>query len=131
MKVINNSRKIIGIVGEPLLPNQDLTLEEGLEKHPTIQEYLKKGILIDADKTSNTPVAGGIDAAEREKIAAEAIEKYKAEQAAEEAKENEIKAVKAMRKDDLLKKAVAMGIEVKDEDTAEDIRTQILNAIGQ
>lgn len=129
MKVINGSRKIIGIAGEPLLPDKEMTLDAEMEKHPAILEYLKKGVLIDADKAKDVPVADGIDPVERERIEAEAIRKYKEEQAAAEAKANEIKAVKAMKKDELMKKAVAMGIEVKDEDTADAIREQILKAI--
>ena len=31
MKIINKSRKIIGINGEPLLPGADLELPEGME----------------------------------------------------------------------------------------------------
>ena len=128
MKVINKSRKIIGIAGEPLLPGNKITLKDGLESHPTIQDYLKKGILANVENITALSTESVLNAAEREKIEAEAISKYKAEQ---EAKANEIKSVKAMKKDELLKKAISMEIEVKDDDTAEAIREQILNAIGQ
>lgn len=128
MKVINKSRKIIGIAGEPLLPGKEITLKDGFESHPVIQDYLKKGILTDVENMTALPAESVLGDIERERIEAEAIAKYKAEQ---EAKANEVKAVKAMKKDELLKKAISMEIEVKDEDTAEAIREQILNAIGQ
>ena len=44
-------------------------------------------------------------------------------------KQDEINAVKGMKKDELLKKAVAMGVEVKDDEKVEVIREQILEAI--
>lgn len=128
MKVINKSRKIIGIAGEPLLPGDEITLKDGFERHPMIQDYLKKGVLADVENMTALPVESTLDDMEREKIEAEAIAKYKA---AQEAKANEIKTVKAMKKDELLKKAISMGIEVKDDDTADAIKEQILNAIGQ
>lgn len=128
MKVINKSRKIIGIDGEPLLPGNDITLKDGFESHPIIQDYLEKGILANVENITALSAENVLNDMEREKIEAEAIAKYKAEQ---EAKANEIKAVKAMKKDELLKKAISMEIEVKDDDTAEAIREQILTAIEQ
>ena len=106
MKIINKSRKIIGINGEPLLPGADLELPEGMETHPVISYYLEKGIVVDSQNVSaeeNT----GISDLDRARIEEEAIAKYKAEQEnAAKAKEAEIKAVKTMKKDDLLTKAV-------------------------
>lgn len=52
MKVINKSRKIIGINGEPLLPGADTELLAGQETHPVVKFYLEKGILVDAEDTS-------------------------------------------------------------------------------
>lgn len=45
MKIINKSRKIIGINGEPLLPGADLELPEGMETH-LLQSHLsaKRGL---------------------------------------------------------------------------------------
>ena len=96
MKIINKSRKIIGINGEPLLPGADLELPEGMETHPVISYYLEKGIVVDSQNVSaeeNT----GISDLDRARIEEEAIAKYKAEQEkAAKAKEDEIKAVKTM-----------------------------------
>lgn len=128
MEIINKSRKIIGINGEPLLPGEKMTLHNGLESHPSIKEYLAKVFLVDANKEKNASADAVCDA-EKEKIAAEAIEKYKAEQEAMKVKQDEINAVKGMKKDELLKKAVAMGVEVKDDEKVEVIREQILEAI--
>lgn len=135
MKIINKSRKIIGINGEPLLPGKDMVLPDGMEKNPCVADYLAKGIVADADKDTQNTAADGVSDFERAKIAEEAIAKYKAEQealaAAQAEKEAEIKAVKGMKKDDLLKKAAGMEIEVKDDDTAETVREKILAALEQ
>ena len=134
MKVINKSRKIISIAGEPFLPGKDIELPAGLEKHPVIMDYMAKGVIVDADKVVETAGAGLSDL-ERTKIAEEAIARYKAEQAALAAaqaeKEAEIKAVKAMKKDDLLTKAAGMGIEVEDGETADSVREKVLAALNQ
>lgn len=135
MKIINKSRKIIGINGEPLLPGKDMILPDGMEKNPCVADYLAKGIVADADKDTPNTAADGVSDFERAKIAEEAIAKYKAEQealaAAQAEKEAEIKAVKGMKKDDLLKKAAGMEIEVKDDDTAETVREKILATLEQ
>lgn len=134
MKIINKSRKIIGINGEPLLPGADLELPEGMETHPVIAYYLEKGIIADAE---NVPSDGntGISDLERARIEEEAIAKYKAEQEsttkAAAAKEAEIKAVKAMKKDDLCTKAAGMGLEVKDDDTVETLREKIVAELSK
>lgn len=52
MKIINKSRKIIGINGEPLLPGADLELPEEMETHPVISYYLQKGIVVDSQNVS-------------------------------------------------------------------------------
>lgn len=135
MKIINKSRKIIGINGEPLLPGKDMVLPDGMEKNPCVADYLAKGIVADADNDTQNTAADGVSDFERAKIAEEAIAKYKAEQealaAAQAEKEAEIKAVKGMKKDDLLKKAAGMEIEVKDDDTEETVREKILAALEQ
>ena len=126
MKIINKSRKIIGINGEPLLPGADLELPEGMETHPVISYYLEKGIVVDSQNVSaeeNT----GISDLDRARIEEEAIAKYKAEQEkAAKAKEAEIKAVKTMKKVDLLTKAVGMGLEVTDDDTVDTLKEKIV-----
>ena len=126
MKIINKSRKIIGINGEPLLPGADLELPEGMETHPVISYYLEKGIVVDSQNVSaeeNT----GISDLDRARIEEEAIAKYKAEQEkAAKAKEAEIKAVKTMKKDDLLTNAVGMGLEVTDDDTVDTLKEKIV-----
>lgn len=110
MKIINKSRKIIGINGEPLLPGADLELPEGMETHPVISYYLQKGIVVDSQNVSAEEKTG-ISDLEKARIEEEAIAKYKAEQEkAAKTKEAEIKAVKTMKKDDLLTKAVGMGL---------------------
>jgi hypothetical protein len=135
MKIINKSRKIIGINGEPLLPGKDMVLPDGMEKNPCVADYLAKGIVADADKDTQNTVADGVSDFERAKIAEDAIAKYKAEQealaAAQAEKEAEINAVKGMKKAALLKKAAGMEIEVKDDDTEETVREKILAALEQ
>ena len=131
MKIINKSRKIIGINGEPLLPGADLELPEGMETHPVISYYLEKGIAVDSQNVSaeeNT----GISDLDRARIEEEAIAKYKAEQEnAAKAKEAEIKAVKTMKKDDLLTKAVGMGLEVTDDDTVDTLKEKIVAELSK
>lgn len=131
MKIINKSRKIIGINGEPLLPGADLELPEGMETHPVISYYLEKGIVVDSQNVSaeeNT----GISDLDRARIEEEAIAKYKAEQEkAAKAKEAEIKAVKTMKKDDLLTKAVGMGLEVTDDDTVDTLKEKIVAELSE
>lgn len=131
MKIINKSRKIIGINGEPLLPGADLELSEGMETHPVISYYLEKGIVVDSQNVSaeeNT----GISDLDRARIEEEAIAKYKAEQEnAAKAKEAEIKAVKTMKKDDLLTKAVGMGLEVTDDDTVDTLKEKIVAELSK
>jgi hypothetical protein len=135
MKIINKSRKIIGINGEPLLPGKDMVLPDGMEKNPCVADYLAKGIVADADKDTQNTAADGVSDFERAKIAEDAIAKYKAEQealaAAQAEKEAEINAVKGMKKAALLKKAAGMEIEVKDDDTEETVREKILAALEQ
>ena len=131
MKIINKSRKIIGINGEPLLPGADLEVPEGMETHPVISYYLEKGIVVDSQNVSaeeNT----GISDLDRARIEEEAIAKYKAEQEkAAKAKEAEIKAVKTMKKDDLLTKAVGMGLEVTDDDTVDTLKEKIVAELSK
>lgn len=131
MKIINKSRKIIGINGEPLLPGADLALPEGMETHPVISYYLEKGIVVDSQNVSaeeNT----GISDLDRARIEEEAIAKYKAEQEkAAKTKEAEIKAVKTMKKDDLLTKAVGMGLEVTDNDTVDTLKEKIVAELSK
>jgi hypothetical protein len=135
MKIINKSRKIIGINGEPLLPGKDMVLPDGMEKNPCVADYLAKGIVADADKDTQNTAADGVSDFERAEIAEEAIAKYKAEQealaTAQAEKEAEINAVKGMKKAALLKKAAGMEIEVKDDDTEETVREKILAALEQ
>lgn len=131
MKIINKSRKIIGINGEPLLPGADLELPEGMETHPVISYYLEKGIVVDSQNVSaeeNTRISD----LDRARIEEEAIAKYKAEQEkAAKAKEAEIKAVKTMKKDDLLTKAVGMGLEVTDDDTVDTLKEKIVAELSK
>lgn len=131
MKIINKSRKIIGINGEPLLPGADLELPEGMETHPVISYYLEKGIVVDSQNVSAEENAG-ISDLDRARIEEEAIAKYKAEQEnAAKAKEAEIKAVKTMKKDDLLTKAVGMGLEVTDDDTVDTLKEKIVAELSK
>ena len=75
MKIINKSRKIIGINGEPLLPGADLELPEGMETHPVISYYLQKGIVVDSQNVSAEEKTG-ISDLEKARIEEEAIAKY-------------------------------------------------------
>lgn len=131
MKIINKSRKIIGINGEPLLPGADLELPEGMETHPVISYYLQKGIVVDSQNVSAEEKTG-ISDLEKARIEEEAIAKYKAEQEkAAKTKEAEIKAVKTMKKDDLLTKAVGMGLEVMDDDTVDTLKEKIVAELSK
>lgn len=131
MKIINKSRKIIGINGEPLLPGADLELPEGMETHPVISYYLQKGIVVDSQNVSAEEKTG-ISDLEKARIEEAAIAKYKAEQEkAAKTKEAEIKAVKTMKKDDLLTKAVGMGLEVTDDDTVDTLKEKIVAELSK
>ena len=131
MKIINKSRKIIGINGEPLLPGADLELPEGMETHPVISYYLQKGIVVESQNVSAEEKTG-ISDLEKARIEEEAIAKYKAEQEkAAKTKEAEIKAVKTMKKDDLLTKAVGMGLEVTDDDTVDTLKEKIVAELSK
>lgn len=131
MKIINKSRKIIGINGEPLLPGADLELPEGMETHPVISYYLQKGIVVDSQNVSAEEKTG-ISDLEKARIEEEAIAKYKAEQEkAAKTKGAEIKAVKTMKKDDLLTKAVGMGLEVTDDDTVDTLKEKIVAELSK
>ena len=131
MKIINKSRKIIGINGEPLLPGADLELPEGMETHPVISYYLQKGIVVDSQNVSAEEKTG-ISDLEKARIEEEAIAKYKAEQEkAAKTKVAEIKAVKTMKKDDLLTKAVGMGLEVTDDDTVDTLKEKIVAELSK
>jgi hypothetical protein len=131
MKIINKSRKIIGINGEPLLPGADLELPEGMETHPVISYYLQKGIVVDSQNVSAEEKTG-ISDLEKARIEEEAIAKYKAEQEkTAKTKEAEIKAVKTMKKDDLLTKAVGMGLEVTDDDTVDTLKEKIVAELSK
>lgn len=133
MKIINKSRKIIGINGEPLLPGADLELPEGMETHPVISYYLQKGIVVDSQNVSAEEKTG-ISDLERAHIEEEAIAKYKAEQekaAKAAASKAEIKAVNTMKKDELLTKAAGMGLEVNDDDKVETLKEKIIAELSK
>ncbi len=135
MRIVNSSRKVLGIQGKTLLPGETLTLKLGEEQHPTIQFYLKQGILFDADSERKIFSGANIHPTEREKIEKEAIERYKKEQAeykkAKEKKEAEIKAIQGMKKKELVKKALGMGIEVQDSDTEEILKEKIIQEMNK
>lgn len=136
MKVINKSRKIIAINNEALLPGKDMELLEGFEKHPSITNYLKKGVIADVNAAvTPSAISGDISDFERAKIAEEAIAKYKAEQeaaaAAKSEKEAEIKAVKDMKKPELITKAMGMGIEANESDTVDVLKDKIITALSE
>ena len=138
MKLINKSRKIIAINGEPFLPGTEMELPEGMEVHPSILEYLEKGVMADVNTPSAAAAPTEIGDFERTKIAEEAIAKYKAEQEeaalkAEQEKaaqrEAEIKTVKYMKKDDLITKSMGMSLAVEDSDTVDILREKIIAAL--
>lgn len=140
MKIVNKSRKIIAINGEPLLPGATMELPKELVNHPSIKEYLAKGVVADALAAADAVSAPGtISDEERAKIAEEAIAKYKAEQeAAANAEQKaqadalaaEIKAVKKLKKEELVTKALGMGIAVDDGDTTDDLKDKIITALN-
>ncbi|KAI4450682.1 hypothetical protein C823_005219 [Eubacterium plexicaudatum ASF492] len=115
MRVTNISRKIISIFGKTLLPGEDVKLDNVDESNPTIQFYLKAKVLAVGNTSAAQMKISDTGETEREKIAREAVEKYKQEQEeyrkkAEE-KENEIKAVKGMKKKRILsKKQSGLGL---------------------
>ncbi len=129
MKIINKSRKIISIDGAAFLPGETMELSDAQSSHPAIKRYLAKGVVADAEAASNS---AAVSDAERAKIAAEAIEQYKAEaQEAQEALAAEIKAVKSLKKDELITKALAMELDVSDSDTVETLREKIIAALSE
>lgn len=135
MRVTNISRKIISIFGKTLLPGENVKLDNVDESNPTIQFYLQTKVLAAGNAEAAQPKGPDIGNAEREKIAREAVEKYKQEQEeyrkkAEE-KENEIKAVKGMKKkEDLIKKAIGLGLEFADSDSADMLKEKIIHALN-
>lgn len=135
MKVTNISRKVISILGKTLLPGEDLRLENGDENNPNIQFYLKNKILSMNGAAAGVSASSAISSGERERIAREAVEKYKQEQEeyrkkAEE-KENEIKAVRSMKKkEDLIKKAIGLGLEFADSDSTDVLKEKIIHALN-
>lgn len=136
MKIINKSRKIIGINGEPLLPGVTAELPDGAESHPVIADYLAKGIIVDAANAAAAAANAGISDFERARIAEEAVARYKKEQEGVAAtalaeKEAEIKSVKDMKKPELLKKAAGMGLEVKDDDTVDVLKDKIVASLSK
>ncbi len=140
MRVINKSRKIIAINGQPFLPGTEMELTEGMEAHPSILDYLKKGVVVDVDTPSATAPLTEISDSERARIAGEAIARYKAEQEeaalkAEQEKadrrEADIKAVKYMKKDELITKAMGMSLAVEDSDTVDILREKIIAALSK
>lgn len=135
MKIINKSRKIIGINEEPLLPGAELELPDGMENHPVIAYYLERGIVADSQNASVEKVNSGISDLEKARIEEEAIARYKAEQEKAEkaaaAKEAEIKAVSSMKKDELLTKAAGMGLEVSDDDKVETLKEKIIAELSK
>lgn len=140
MRVINKSRKIIAINGEPFLPGTEMELPEGMEVHPSVLDYLKKGVLADVNTPSGAVVPTEISDFERARIAEEAIARYKAEQeeaalkAEQEKKaqhEAEVRAVKYMRKDELITKAMGMSLAVEDSDTVDILREKIITALSE
>ena len=136
MKIINRSRKIIGINGEPLLPGETMELPKGYETHPSICDYLAKGIVVDAQKDMVLISGNGISDLERKRIAEEAIAWYKKQQEEKDEagvqmeKEAEIRMVKAMRKPELLIKAAGMGLAVNDDDTVDVLKEKIITALA-
>lgn len=136
MRVINKSRKIIAIGREPFLPGTNMELPEGMEKHPVIIDYLKRGMIAEEGSgIAPSCVTDTISDVERKKIAEDAIAQYKAAQIAagdESARrEEERKAVKGMSKDGLITKAIGMGLEVNDSDTAPVLRERIIAALSE
>lgn len=137
MRVVNKSRKIISIAGEPLLPGKSMELPEGYDQHPSIVDYISNGMLVDAVKANadNGTGAAGISDEEKAKIAEEAIAKYIAEQealkAAQAERDAEIKAVNKMKKEELITKAVGMDIEISDSDTTDAIKGKILEQLNR
>ena len=91
---------------------------------------MTKGVIVDADKVTASAGSGFSDI-EKAQIAEAAIAQYKAEQALQAEKEAAIKAVKSMKKDELLTKAAGMGIEVEDGETADSIKEKVLAALNQ
>lgn len=135
MRVTNISRKIISIFGKTLLPGENVKLDNVDESNPTIQFYLQTKVLAVGNTEAAQPKGSDIGEAERKKIAREAVEKYKQEQEeyrkkAEE-REDEIRAVKGMKKkDDLIKKAIGLGLEFADSDSADMLKEKIIHALN-
>lgn len=136
MRVTNISRKIISIFGKTLLPGENVKLDNIDESNPTIQFYLQTKVLAVGNTETAQPKGPDIGDAEREKIAREAVERYKQQQEEHakkaEEKENEIKAVKGMKKkDDLIKKAIGLGLEFADSDSADMLKEKIIHALNE
>ena len=113
MKIFNKSRKIIGINGKALLPEETMEIYDEMRNHPVVSHYLNKKIIIECAEEKINDV----------KPVNENIGDSKG-------KEAEIKAVKAMKKDELFSKAINMGLEIKDDDTVDILKEKIITALG-
>ena len=133
MRIINKSRKIISINNEPFLPGKSMELPKEMETHPSIINFLKKGVIADVNSVvAPSSVSNSISDEERAKIAEQAIADYLEKQKkAQETLENEIKSIKGMKKDELINKALAMGVEAADSDTMDVLKEKIINAFGK
>lgn len=121
MRIRNNSRKIIAIENQPLLPNETVEIEGSLEEHPELSFLFDSGMIVDVDAATH------ISHEDKMKI----IENAMAEVATKKkAYEEDVKAVAKMKKPELLIKAAGMGIEVSDDETADSIREKIVNALN-
>lgn len=121
MRIRNNSRKIIAIENQPLLPNETVEIEGSLEEHPELSFLFDSGMIVDVDKAS------GISDEVKNKIIEDAMAGIEAKK---KAYEEDVKAVSKMKKPELLIKAAGMGIEVSDDETADSIREKIVNALN-
>lgn len=113
MKIFNKSRKIIGINGNALLPEETMEISDKMKNHPIINHYLNKKVIIECGEGKSNDVkpvnANTTDSKE---------------------KETEIKAVKSMKKDELFSKAISMGLEIEDDDTVDILKEKIISALG-
>lgn len=120
MHITNQSRKVIGIAGEPLLPGDTKEIPEEYINHPSIQEYVKKGV-VSTDQVVTAPfVIHEISDAKKEEIEKAAIARYLAEQQTKQT-QSETGTIKSTKKSESSKKAKPVEATVTNESTEDQL----------
>lgn len=134
----NVSNKIIGGLGESILPGDSILYTDELRRHPAVKFYLSHKILklTDDAKVEDAEEAPGVSDEEKRRIAQEAVAAYQKELEEKERRERlrqeEILEIKKMKKkSDLEAKAVELGVELTGSDTNEQLQEKLIARVQQ